>query len=141
MFFNGGAAVEAHHPHALLKGAQVPQLVLDLDGQLPGGGQDHRGDIVALRVGVLHHGNAEGEGLARARGGLGDHVLPLHKGRDGPHLDGGGGDVALLVDGRHEGGGEAHVLVVLYLVYLLAVDLHIANILCIKWDLEVFYHR
>ncbi len=99
---DGLAAVEAHHPHTLLKGAQVPQFVLDLDGQLPGGGQHQAGDVGGGRVGVLHHGDAKGEGLAGPSGGLGNHVLPVHKPGDGPGLDGGGLHIALLLDGPHQ---------------------------------------
>ena len=99
---DGLAAVEAHHPHPLFKGAQVPQFVLDLDGQFPGGGQHQAGDVGGGRVGVLHHGDAEGEGLASTRGGLGNHVLPVHKPGDGPGLDGGGLHIALLLDGPHQ---------------------------------------
>ena len=39
LLVDGLPAVEAHGAHPLLERAQVPQLVLDLDGQLPGGGQ------------------------------------------------------------------------------------------------------
>ena len=99
---DGLAAIQADHPHPLFKGAQVPQLVLDLDGQLPGGGQHQGLDVGVLRVDVLHHGDAEGEGLARARGGLGDDVLPVHEIGDGPGLHRGGLHIALFVDGPQQ---------------------------------------
>ena len=66
---DGLAAVEAGHPDPRQEGAQLADFVLDLEGQLPGGGQDEAGDLGAFGVGVLHHGDTEGEGLARAGGG------------------------------------------------------------------------
>jgi hypothetical protein len=87
---DGGAAIEAHRPHAGLEGCQVPNLVGDLDGQLPGGGQDYRLDALVLRVHMLHDGDAVGKGLAGAGGGLGDHILPVHHRRDAACLDRGG---------------------------------------------------
>ena len=96
---DGLAAVEAGHPDPRQEGAQLADFVLDLEGQLPGGGQDEAGDLGAFGVGVLHHGDAEGEGLARAGGGLGDDVLPIFEAGDGPGLDGGGHGEALLIQG------------------------------------------
>ena len=124
LLLNGGAAVEAHRAHTLLKLTQVPQLVLNLEGQLTGGGQHQGLHRVTLRVDVLHHGDAEGKGLARAGGSLGDDVLPLHKVGDGARLDRGGPDIALLVDGLHHLGREAQVRVVHNLIYLFTVDFH-----------------
>ena len=99
---DGGAAVKAHRPHAGLEGRQVPDLVRDLDGQLPGGGQDHRLDALVLRVHVLHNGDAVGKGLAGAGGGLGDHVLPVHHGRDAARLDRGGHLDVAFFNGAHD---------------------------------------
>ena len=105
LLFDGLSAVEHHGPDPLLEFTQVPQLLHDLDGQLPGGGQHQALDGVRRRVHVLYHGDAEGKGLAGAGRGLGDHVPPLHKIGDGPALDGGGLDVALLFNGPHQFGG------------------------------------
>ena len=73
---------------------------------------------------MLHHGDAKGKGLAGAGGGLGDHVLPLHKVGDGPRLDGSGLNVALLLNGPHQLGGEAQLGVLHRVVYRLSVDFH-----------------
>ena len=91
------AAVEHRHPDALLELQQAPELVPDLQGQLPGGSQDRRLHRLGFRVNVLDDGDPEGEGLSGAGGGLGDDVLPLHQGADGLGLDLGGVAVALLL--------------------------------------------
>ncbi len=59
---------------------------------------------------MLDHGDAEGEGLAGAGGGLGNDVLPLQERRDGFRLNGGGVTVALLLQGFQHGLGEAQAL-------------------------------
>ena len=126
LLLNGLAAVQAHRPHALPEGAQIPQLVPDLYGQLPGGGQDQSLDIAGCRVNMLHHRNAEGEGLAGAGGGLGHHVLPVHKVGDGPALNGSGLGEALFVQGFHSGLRQAHILIIIGFLHLRAVDFHTA---------------
>ena len=88
------AAVEHRHPDALVEGEQLPQLIPNLDCQLPGGSQNQPLNLRQLRLNVLDHGNAEGEGLAGAGGGLGNHILPRHQGRDGLLLNGGGVAIA-----------------------------------------------
>ena len=85
---DGLAAVEADHADARLELGQLPHLGSDLEGQLPGGGQNDGLDLIAVRIHVLDDGDAEGEGLAGAGGGLGRHVLPIHHGGDAPRLDG-----------------------------------------------------
>ena len=87
---DGRAAVEAHRPDAGLVGIQHPQLVGDLDGQLPRGSKDHRLNAVVLRVDMLHNGNPIGKGLAGAGGSLGDHVPPRQHRRDTARLHRGG---------------------------------------------------
>ena len=62
---------------------------------------------------MLEHGDAEGEGLAGAGGGLGDDVLPRQKAGDGPGLDGGGEGEALLPEGAQDALGEAQAGVAL----------------------------
>ena len=65
------AAVNGHHPQALLIFGKLPQLLADLHGQLPGGAE-HQHLRVLLLAGVLHQldgGDAEGGGLARASPG------------------------------------------------------------------------
>mgnify|MGYP000319035922 CR=1 FL=1 len=124
LFVDGLPAVETHGAHPLLERAQVPQLVPDLDGQLPGGGQHQAGDLGPLGIGVLDHRDAEGKGLARAGGGLGNDILPLHEIGDRPRLDGGGLDIALLFNGPHDGLGQPQLRVGFGPVHLLAVDFH-----------------
>ena len=76
---------------------------------------------------MLHHGDTEGKGFSCARGGLGNHVLPLHEEGDGAALNGGGLDVALFVNGPHELGGEPQLVIADLVVYNLAVDFHIRD--------------
>ena len=125
LLLDGLTAVETDHAHALFKGAQVTQLVLDLDGQLAGGGQDQSLDLSQLRVDVLHHGDAEGKGLTGAGRSLGNDVLPLHEEGDGAGLDGGGGDVALLLNGPHQFCGQTELGILLHLVDGGSVDFHV----------------
>ena len=104
-----GAAVENGHPDALIEGQQAPQLIADLDGQLPGRRQNQPLHIRAGGVDMLDHGDAEGEGLAGAGGGLGDHVLPFQERRNGLLLDGGGITVALLFQRPQHGIAETQI--------------------------------
>ena len=99
---DGRAAVEADGADAGSESGEVPQLLRDLDGQLPRGGQDHGLHALVLRVDVLHDGDAVGKGLAGAGGGLGHHVLPLHHGGDAPGLHRGGELDAPLLQGLHD---------------------------------------
>ena len=124
LLVNGLAAVQAHGAHPLFEGAQVPQLIPDLDGQLPSGGQHQGQHVAGLRVDVLHHGDAEGEGLARPRGGLGDHILVLHEIGDGAPLNGGGLLIALLFQGLHNGLGQPQVRIPDVFTDNFAVDFH-----------------
>ncbi|MPM24299.1 hypothetical protein SDC9_70780 [bioreactor metagenome] len=56
---------------------------------------------------MLHHRYAEGEGFARARGGLGNDILPVHKNGNRARLHRGGLYIALLFDGSHQRGRKA----------------------------------
>ena len=85
---------------------QVPavsgEAVLDLDGQLPGGGEDERPDHPGPGHGpaeALEDGGCEGAGFAGARLGAAQHVPPRQGGRDGLALDGGGVCVPRLGEG------------------------------------------
>ena len=98
---DGLAAVEAHAADAGLVGGQKADLIGDLDGKLPGGGQDHGLDAFLFGVDVLHDGDAVGKGLAGAGGSLGGDILPLQHGRDGPGLNGGGEQDLALRQGPH----------------------------------------
>ena len=100
---DGLAAVQAHQPHPLMAHGDLAHFVGDLHGQLPGGGQDHRLDLLAFRVDALDDGDAEGHGLAGAGGSLGDHVLPRQHGGDAPGLHGGADGVVLISYGAHGG--------------------------------------
>ena len=124
LLVDGLSSVETGHPHPFLEGAQVPQLVLNLKGQLTGGSQHQGLELTVRRVNVLHHGDAEGKGFACSGRGFGDDVLPLHEAGNGPHLNGGGLDVSLLFDSLHDLGGEPQLGVLRPVVYLLSVDLH-----------------
>ena len=99
---NGLAAVQADAADAGLVPRQVPDLIGDLDGQFPGRGQDDGLHGFVLRVHVLHDGDAVGKGLARAGGGLGDHVLPVHHGRDAACLHRRGDLDLPLSNGPHD---------------------------------------
>ena len=77
-----------------MEGEQLPQLISDLNCQFPGRGKNQPLYLRLLRVNVLNHGNAEGKGLAGTGRSLGNHILPLHKGRNGLLLNGGGVAVA-----------------------------------------------
>ena len=124
LLVNGLSAVQADGAHPLFEGAQVPQLVPDLDGQFPGGGQHQPQHIGGLRIDVLHHGDAEGKGLSRPGGRLGDHIPVLHKIGDRAPLDRGRLNIPLLLNGLHQGLGQAQVCIPHFFVDKLAVDLH-----------------
>ena len=84
---DGLAAVETHRAYTRLERRQVPDLVRDLNGQLPGGSQDHCLNALILRVHMLHNGDAVGKRLAGAGGSLGNHILPVHHRGDAARLD------------------------------------------------------
>ena len=124
---NGRAAVEAHHADAAHKNGQVAQLRRDLHGKLARRRHDDRLHLLAFGVNVLDDGNAEGKGLARSGGGLGDHVLPLAHRRDAARLHGGGPfDVFLFQCARHfrqqAKAVEAHALCEFHSVFLCSRD-------------------
>ena len=106
-----GLSVEADAPvadgHAqVARGGQGGEVVGDLGGQLPGGGQHERRRSAAIAGEALDDGQAEGQGLAGARRGAHEHVAP--GGRHGQHelLDGeGGGDAG---GRKHRGHAVAH---------------------------------
>jgi len=89
LLVNGLTAVQADHPNPLFQGRQLPQVIADLQGQLPGRRQDERCHIGAFRVGVLYNGDAKSIGLAGAGGCLGYYVLIVHQKGDTPALNGG----------------------------------------------------
>ena len=99
---DGLAAVQADAADAGLVTGQVPDLIGDLDGQFPGRGQDDGLHGLVLRVDVLHDGDAVGKGLARAGGSLGDHILPVHHGRNAARLYRRGDLDLPLGDGPHD---------------------------------------
>ena len=124
LLVDGRAAVQAHGAHALLEPAEIAQFILDLNGQLPGGGQHQAQNIGGLRIDVLHHGDTEGIGLARARRGLGNDILPVHEERDGAPLHGSGLGIALPGQRLHGGLGQAQLVIHDGFVDDLAVDFH-----------------
>ena len=91
------AAIEHRHTDIVEIGQKTSQLIADLDGQLPGGGQNQALDLFTFRIDVLDHGNAKGEGLSRARRGLGDYIPPLQKIGNCFRLDGCGIAITLLL--------------------------------------------
>ena len=107
---DGLAAVQAHQPHALMIYGDIPHLVGDLHGQLPGGRHDDGLHLLALRVDLLNDGNAESHGLAGAGRSLGDHVPALHHGRDAAGLYRRGNSIALVADGPQRGLRQAKAL-------------------------------
>ena len=87
-------------------------VVLDLAGQLTGGGQNQPTDRpmlsgVSLQVEAMNHGKAEGCGFPGA--GLGDteHVVASENFRNGLGLDGGWGFVAQRLGGLQDLFAEA----------------------------------
>ena len=86
LLFHIGTAVNAGHLHFRHKIGQPCELLGDLLGQLPGGGQDNGLRGLVCRVDMLRHRDAEGAGLAGAGGGLGDDVTPGQHDGDGLFL-------------------------------------------------------
>ena len=103
-------AVEDGHAEIGVAGQQGAQLVSDLNGELAGRGQDQSLHVLTGGIHVDDHRDAEGKGLAGPGRGLGKHVLPLHKRRDGLGLHRRGQAVALLLQGRKDRLGEIHIL-------------------------------
>ena len=110
---HGGAAVEGPDAQVAQAG-QRRQHPVDLDGQLAGGHQDEGPRPPRLApLGPLQEGQAEGQGLARARLGLAAHVGAGQHVADGEGLDRGGLVDALFGEGggevgRHAEGGKCH---------------------------------
>ena len=99
--------------------AESEEDLLDLDGELAGGGEDESLRLPHLGVEALEDADGEGGRLAGARLGLGDHVASLHDGLDRALLDGGGFLESVRVDAPEkvlaeihgvEGGQNVHVL-------------------------------
>ena len=88
---HGLPAVDGGNADGGVKPHQRPQIGGDLLAQLPGGADDHRLQILHIRIEALDQRDAEGAGLAGAGGGFGDHVPPLQHQGDGFQLHRGGG--------------------------------------------------
>ena len=90
--------------------AEGQELLADLLGQLAGGRQDERGRPTGLGLGrVGEGGDAEGQGLARARGRPAADVAAGEGIGDGGRLDGEGGGHAALGEGGGEVVGHAEI--------------------------------
>lgn len=61
--------------------------LLDLLGQLTGGGEDEGLALLDSRVDLLEGGDGESGRLASTRLGLGNDIVTLDDGHDGAHLD------------------------------------------------------
>ena len=92
------------------------EALLDLEGQLPGGGEDQGPDGTDTEVGLrlpavelLEDGGGEGTGLAGACLGTAQHVPPGQGGGDGFFLNGGRLVIALLLQGAQNGGVQPQV--------------------------------
>ena len=86
------------------------KALLNLDGQLPGGGEDEGADGAAgLGVGgkALKNGGGEGAGLACAGARTAQYVPARQRSGDGLFLNGRGRRVALLLQGGQDGTCEA----------------------------------
>ena len=97
LFIDRLAAVDGHHLDVGPEIGELAQLLHDLGGELAGRAEDDRLHRGLFGVDLLHDRDAEGAGLARAGGGLGDDLPALHHDRD-----------RLLLDLGHL--GEAHPL-------------------------------
>jgi hypothetical protein len=83
------SAVDGGDPDAGVS-ADPGDVVGDLHGELPGGGEDKSLDSPVSEVDGLCHGDAEGRGLPCACLGLSYDVPSLEEGHYGLGLDGGG---------------------------------------------------
>ena len=89
------------------------KALLDLEGQLPGGGEDQGPDGAALGLmaaKLLENGGGEGAGLSGAGLGAAQHVPAGQRGGNGFCLDGRGLLVALVGQGPQDGLVEAEFL-------------------------------
>ena len=107
---NGLPAVEHGDAHLGDKGGQLGQLLADLHGKLSGGAEHHFLDALVLQVHVFQHGNAEGAGFPRARGGNGHDVHAAHHQRNGLGLHGGRLGKAHFFDGLEHLGADVHLI-------------------------------
>lgn len=80
--------------------------LLDLLGQLTGGGEDEGLALLDSRVDLLEGGDGEGSRLASTRLGLGNDIVALDDGHDGAHLDSRGTLKTVGVDWRGETGQD-----------------------------------
>ena len=75
------------HIHVISKGQHD---LLDLDGQLPGGGETEDLGLPHSGVNALENGAGERSGLSCSGLSLSDDITTLHNGLDSSLLDGGG---------------------------------------------------
>ncbi len=99
------AAVDGDGAHAT-EAADPRDLVLHLDAELAGRGQDQRLDVGARRLDLLDDRDAEGGGLAGPGLRLADEVLATPQRRDGAILDLGGRHEAHRLDGAGDRGRD-----------------------------------
>ena len=88
------------------------KALADLDGQLPGGGEDQGADHPGLGGGgaqPLEDRGGEGTGLASAGLGAAQHIPPGQGRGDGLFLNGGGGGILRVAQGGQNGLGQAQV--------------------------------
>ena len=107
--FDLGTAVDHGDPDAGLEGEQRAQLVTDLDGQFPSGGQNQTLKCIRCRVDVFEHGDAKGKGFASPGRGFGDDIFPLQHGRNGLRLHLCGIAVTLFLQRFQNGVREAEI--------------------------------
>ena len=105
---DGLAAVDDRDADAVDVLGQSGQFIADLERQFPGGGQDDFLDAAVLELDVFQHGDAEGAGLAGARGGNGVDVLAFHHQGNGFGLDRGGFVETHRADSPEDLGREIH---------------------------------
>ena len=106
-----GVLVYAAEKHAGEQGQLLAighKVVLNLLGQLPGGGENQRADGPG-RAGphraagkVLQNGQGKGRGFARARLGTAQHILTGKHQGNGGRLDGRGGGITALGHGLQQ---------------------------------------
>ncbi|EPE06346.1 hypothetical protein F503_02474 [Ophiostoma piceae UAMH 11346] len=78
---NAGVALDVHEV------ADGDNDLLDLLGQLAGGGEDQGLALLDVGVDLLQHGDGEGGSLASTGLGLGNDIVALDDGHDGTLLD------------------------------------------------------
>ena len=81
------------------------EVVVNLDGQLPGGGEDEGPNPLPrpLLGQPLEDGHAEGAGLSRPRLGAAQHIPAGQAGWDGFLLDHGGNLIPVVGEGGENG--------------------------------------